>query len=145
MINPYADIRWNPDAAQSRAFGLRLLIGFPIIAAVLLLVAWWNGGAFPAWPLWLGGVGAGVGLLCRCLPGIAVPFYILFHGVGATIAFVIGNVVLAAIFLLAVVPTGLLLRIFGKDSLTRRFDRGAKSYWRDAERGRDAAGYFRQS
>ncbi len=145
MINPFADIHWNPGTAERRAFGVRLLVGLPIIAAVLSVVVWWKSGAFPAWPLWLGGIGAGIGLLCWSAPRIARPFFIVWSAFGAAIACVIGNVMLAAIFLLAVIPTGLLLRVFGKDPLTRRLDRTAKTYWHDAERHRDPGSYFRQS
>jgi len=38
-------------------------------------------------------------------------------------------IVLAFIYLLSVIPVGLLMRVFGKDPLHRRFERSAKSYW----------------
>lgn len=145
MINPFADIHWNPSAAERRIFGLRLLIGFPIIAAALSLIAWSKSGAFPAWPFWIGGIGVSAGLLCVLAPWVARPLYVAWHALGAGVAFIIGNVTLAAIFVLAVVPTGLLLRVLGKDPLARRFDRGARTYWRDAERSVEAGRYFRQS
>ena len=47
----------------------------------------------------------------------------------------IGNVVspiaLAIVYYLAVVPTGLIKRWFGKDSMGLRFDSSASTYWID--------------
>jgi len=38
-------------------------------------------------------------------------------------------IALAILFYGVVTPTGLLMRLFGKDPLRLRFDREAKSYW----------------
>jgi hypothetical protein len=38
-------------------------------------------------------------------------------------------VILALLFWITVVPTGLLMRAFGKDPLRLKFDRDARSYW----------------
>src|SRR3546814_4000070 len=48
---------------------------------------------------------------------------------------IVTPVVMALVFFIAVTPTALLLRLFGKDPLNRRFDPDAPSYWipRDAE------------
>ena len=61
------------------------------------------------------------------------------------IGFVVSHVVLAVVYYLVLTPIGLLTRLFGYDSMKRRFDPEAKSYWveRSAE-GVDPKRYFRQ-
>lgn len=40
------------------------------------------------------------------------------------------RIAFGVVFLLIVTPIGLVIRIFGVDSLNRRIDRGTRSYWR---------------
>jgi hypothetical protein len=60
------------------------------------------------------------------------------------IGFVISYVLMAIIYYLVVTSIGLIMRIFGRDSMYRRFDRDAATYWfeRRAEQAQDR--YFRQ-
>jgi len=61
------------------------------------------------------------------------------------IGYVVSHVVLALVYYGVVTPIGLLTRLFGYDSMQRRFDREAASYW--VERSPEAAAtkrYFRQ-
>jgi hypothetical protein len=61
------------------------------------------------------------------------------------IGFVVSHVVLAAVYYLVLTPIGLLTRVFGYDSMLRRFDRDATSYWIERPRKDTAPGrYFRQ-
>jgi len=61
------------------------------------------------------------------------------------IGFVVSHVVLAVVYYLVLTPIGLLTKLFGYDSMKRRFDPEAKSYWveRPAS-GAEAKRYFRQ-
>jgi len=61
------------------------------------------------------------------------------------IGFIVSHVVLAAVYYLVLTPIGLLTRLFGYDSMRRRFEREAATYW--TERPPSAAAtkrYFRQ-
>jgi hypothetical protein len=61
------------------------------------------------------------------------------------IGFVVSHVVLAVVYYLVLAPIGLLTRLFGYDSMKRRFDPDAESYW--IERSPEAVDpkrYFRQ-
>lgn len=61
------------------------------------------------------------------------------------IGFVVSHIVLAAVYYLVLTPIGLLTRIVGYDSMMRRFDRDATSYWIERPRKDTAPGhYFRQ-
>ena len=61
------------------------------------------------------------------------------------IGFVVSHVVLAVVYYLVLTPIGLLTRLFGYDSMKRKFDPEAESYWveRPVE-GVDSKRYFRQ-
>jgi hypothetical protein len=48
---------------------------------------------------------------------------------GLLLGRIISPIMLFLVYLIAVVPTGLIMRLAGKDPLHRRLDRDAKSYW----------------
>jgi len=144
MINPFKDVNWQPDIAARRGFGKSLVIGFPIMAAVLSCIVRWNSGAWAEWPITLGSCGVLLGLFCFALPQFALPFYLFWYGLACSIGIVVSNVILAAVYYLTVTPVGLLLRIFGKDPMQRRIDPSAPTYWQDAEKNTPAERYFRQ-
>ena len=144
MINPFKDVNWQPDIAARRSFGKSLVIGFPIMAAVLSCIVRWNSGEWAQWLITFGSCGVLIGLLCFALPQIALPFYLFWYGIACSIGIVVSNVILAAVYYLTVTPVGLLLRIFGKDPMQRRIDPAAQTYWQDAEKDVPAERYFRQ-
>ena len=78
------------------------------------------------------------------IPQIARPFYVVWNGLGCGIGFVVSNTAVTAVYLLVVTPIGFFLRVFGRDPLHLRCERERDSYWEDAEKTGDAAGYFRQ-
>ena len=61
------------------------------------------------------------------------------------IGFVVSHVVLAAVYYLVLTPIGVLTRLFGYDSMKKRFDPEAKSYWVERPESEvEANRYFRQ-
>jgi hypothetical protein len=81
--------------------------------------------------------------------GWIVPAFMRIVYLGmAYAAFPIGMLVsvalLAVVYYLVLTPTGLLLRLWGRDAMGRRFDREAPTYWRPAEETDDPARYFQQ-
>lgn len=145
MINPFRDVNWNPDLIARRAFAKSLMIGFPIIAALLITFFWLcKGHTWKPGFLWLGGGGALAGLIFWVVPSIAKPFYVLWYGIACSIGIVVSNAIVAAVYYPAVTPIGILLRLFGKDPMTRQLEPGTKSYWTTAEKVVDRKQYFRQ-
>ena len=61
----------------------------------------------------------------------------LWFKFGMMLGAVVAPILMAAIFFLTVVPTGLLMRLVGKDLLYRKLDPHSKSYWivRDSPMG----------
>ena len=61
------------------------------------------------------------------------------------IGFVVSHVILAAVYYLVVTPIGLLMRLFGYDSMKKTFDREETTYWVARPTGRvDSKRRFRQ-
>ena len=144
MLNPFSEVNWKPGLVEKRKFALSLVIGFPVLAGVFSLASWLTRHAWNPFFLRLGAVGLVAGVLLWLLPGIAKPFYLAWYFVASCIGFVIGNLLLSAFFFLVVTPIGFALRLSGRLSLRKGFDKKAVSYWHDAEKGIDLKRYYRQ-
>jgi hypothetical protein len=144
MMNPFAEVDWNPDVRARKKFAVSLMIGFPVIAVVLMVVAYLKTRAFGHFPLWLGGIGFVAGVIFWLLPQIARPFYMVWYFIACCMGLVIGNVLFALFFYLVFTPLGLLLRLRKNQAITKGFDRSKGSYWRDVEKPVDLKRYYRQ-
>lgn len=86
----------------------------------------WHGGA--AWWAWLAAAGtAAAAALWR--PALLVPVTRAWLKLGDLLHGLVNPLVMLLLFVLVVTPTGLLMRLFGKDPLRLRLDRQAASYW----------------
>ena len=146
MINPFNEINWKPGTVELRMFAWSLIIGFPCLAVVFLLVKWGRTHALPELPgfLLLGGIGAGTGLVCLGVPGIARPLYYVWYGLAACIGIVMANVLFGVMFYGLFAPIGLFMRLTGRDPLHLKWNRGQASYWQDADPMPPAKQYFSQ-
>lgn len=145
MVNPFKDTNWNPDIGQRRRFARSLIIGFPCLAVFLALSARLTSGTWNLAPsYYLGGIGAGVGLVLFVLPAIARPVYVVWYAVACSIGLVVGNLLLGSIYFLVVSVLGLLRRATRHRPIQRRPNREASSYWHEAEKHDDDASYFSQ-
>ena len=71
--------------------------------------------------------------------------YIAWMSVAFVLGFVMAHVILAVLFYLVITPIGLLAKLAGKDFLSLKLDRAAKSYWIPREKKpKSAADYERQ-
>jgi hypothetical protein len=57
---------------------------------------------------------------------------------------VMSFLLLAAIYFLVFTPIGLVMRLFGRERLPRRFNSGAMTYWIKRPAARPPGSYFRQ-
>ncbi|MBG87098.1 MAG: hypothetical protein CMO80_09390 [Verrucomicrobiales bacterium] len=145
MVNPFKEVNWKPDNAEKRTFGKSLIIGFPIIAVIFLLVLRAKNGEWQTdFPIKLAACGAGAGVLFILIPQIATPVYVVWYCLACCIGLVIGNVLLGIVFYVLVGGLGLFMRLIGRDTMGRRFDRSASTYWRDAKQPTDPKRYFSQ-
>jgi hypothetical protein len=145
MVNPFADVNWKPDLAGKRKFAVSLIFGFPCIALLMFLVRGLAGGHWrPGGLVWLAVAGSAAGMILWALPMIARPFYVVWYFIGCCMGFVMGNLLLSVFFYLVVTPIGWLMRIAGKISLARGFDKSKPTYWQEGEKVVDLRDYYRQ-
>ena len=122
-----------------RKTGKAFFIAFTIIAAVIFLkhshvAGWtewnWEEGIAALW--WKIFIVAGP--VIYLLSVIAYPIMKPFHYGWMKFALALGwfwtHVFLSIFFYLIITPTGLLMRLLGKDLLDEKIDKSAKSYWK---------------
>lgn len=100
-----------------------------VFATVFLLVAlWplWHGGEVRLWPLGVSIALMAIGLVC---PRILKPLNFAWFKFGIWIGRFTTPVFMTLVYVVAVVPTGILLSAFGKDPMRRNIDRESQSYW----------------
>lgn len=68
------------------------------------------------------------------LPKALAPVEKLWMKLAAVLGFVMTNVLLFLVFLVAIIPTGLILRLFGKTPIKKGFSNSASSYWLDVDK-----------
>jgi predicted membrane metal-binding protein len=108
--------------------------GFGIVfAVVFLIVALWPlpfGGEVRLWAL---AVAALLLVIAFAVPRLLSPFNRVWFRFGLLLHKIVNPVIMGLIFFGAVLPTGFLMRLFGKDPLRLGFDREAASYWIDRD------------
>lgn len=142
------DVNWKPDTKQLRGFGWIALVAFSLLGA---FVRWKHvffvhmqpqTAATAANILWsLAGL---CGLQAIVLPKTLIVLYVPLTAISLPIGYVLSHVIMAIIYFLIFTPVGLVMRLFGRDPMCRRFEPGATTYWVKREVIADAKRYFRQ-
>ena len=104
-----------------------------VFAAVFALI-----GLFPLWRLeaprwWSLAIAVGFAVIAAIYPGVLGPLNRLWLAFGKLLHRIVSPLVMGAVYFLAVTPTGLLMRLRGRDllSLQRRPD--LSTYWIERE------------
>ncbi len=114
--------RHETKRSSDRGFGL-------VFAAVFTVIGLWplgGGGALRWWAL---AVAAALLAVALVAPRLLGPANRLWTRFGLLLHRLVSPVIAGLLFYVAVTPTGLVLRLFGKDPLRLRLDASAKSYW----------------
>lgn len=142
------EINLNPDARTLRQFGWIALAGFGFVAAI----AWYEKLIFA---FGLGAARQTVAGVFACLalysaffslvwPKANRPVYVALTIVSYPIGFVLSHLIMGSLFFLLITPVGLFFRLIGRDSLERKWDPAAQSYWHDCPAPRPKESYFKQ-
>tara|TARA_B100000686_G_C16728773_1_gene939354 strand:- start:1248 stop:1658 length:411 start_codon:yes stop_codon:yes gene_type:complete len=112
-------------AGTDRGFALTFAIVFLIVAAWPLTT---GGGTIRLWAL--------IAAILLLLIAIVVPNSIHFlnrvwFAFGISLGKIFTPIFTIAVFFLVVTPTGLIMRVLGKDLLCKKVDKSAKTYWID--------------
>jgi len=133
------ELNWHPTRRELRQFSLALIVATAALGGIL----WWRLGPNQASQiLWV--AGPALGLLGLLVPPAMRPLFIGLSIVAFPIGYVIGFIALALVFYGLVTPIGLVFRLIRRDSLHRRLDRGASTYWIERTHQHTAKRYFQQ-
>jgi hypothetical protein len=113
----------TPDKRELRQFGFTI----GVIVAVLFggVLPWLFDRAFPLWPWIVAGVFLGWALI---LPKTLYPLYRAWIAIGHVLGWINTRIILGLIFYAMILPIGLIMRVFGRDPMRRRFNKSASSY-----------------
>ncbi len=110
------------QSSSDRSFGF-------VFAAVFLIVALYpllHAAGIRIWAVAISGLFL---LLAGLVPQVLAPANRLWTKFGLLLHHIVSPLALGVLFFLVVTPTGLLMKLFGKDPLRLRFDPAADSYW----------------
>lgn len=124
---------YQVEAASNKRFGLVVGAILLVIAAVRALLHWEIG--------WLAGVLGGIGLIlivaALIKPDALASANRGWNKLGLVLHKVTNPLFLGAMYAIAIVPTGLLMRAFGADPMNLK--RGGNTYWIAREKGGSTA------
>ena len=114
--------------ASERSFGYVFSIVFALVGLFPLLSD--NG-----FRLWAIAISLCFFLIALVQPKLLKPLNWLWMKIGFLLHFIVTPIVMGIIFFLTVLPTGLIRRMAGKDSMDMKWDKETKTYWVKRESG----------
>ena len=112
----------SPEQSSPKSFGIVFSIVFLIVALYPLI----NSAGLHIWALVVLII---FFLLAFLAPKILVLPNKLWFKFGLLIGSIVAPIVMAFVYFVTVLPTGLIMRLLGKDLLKQKLDKNAKSYW----------------
>ena len=131
------EINWKPTPRELRKFGVAMIVGFGILAALAYL--WWE---MPRLAWGFGIAGAVAGLLGLTGTAAAMIVYLPWMAIAFVMGNIVSRVLVAAFFFLLITPMGLVMRVVGKDAMQRKNRR--PTMWSDLPVRTDPDRYERQ-
>ena len=113
----------EPDRQGLKSFGL--VTGGVFAALFGLFFPWLLDLATPIWPFAVGGVLMALGLVA---PMTLKSVYHWWMRLAIGLSKITTPIILGIVYFLMFLPTGLLMRLFGRDPMARRIERSAGSY-----------------
>ena len=132
------EISKNPSRRELRWFGGLLALFIALIAGLLF----WRF-EMPAAALSLLIAAGVICPLYYAVPGIRRSIYLGWMCAALPIGWVVSHALMAIIYLLVLLPIGLIMRLLGYDAMNRSFDSELSSYWVVRDAGRSSRAYFR--
>lgn len=121
-VNEPIVARRNVKHVSNRSFGVL----FALVFGAISLWPVWPGGAVR---LWAAIVAVALAVVAFTAPRLLAPLNRGWFLLGQALHHVVNPLVMGLIYFGAVVPTGLLIKLFGRDLLRLRRDPDATSYW----------------
>jgi hypothetical protein len=134
------EVNWCPKQKELRNFAIIALIASLLIACLLYVLK----GVKIQWAVIIIVAGFGIFLSSFVSPKLTRIIYLGLILVTFPIGWTISMILLTAIYFLLITPLGLFFRLLGRDSLCRKFDPAAKSYWLARRQPDSLDRYFHQ-
>lgn len=117
--------------ASEKSFGYLFAIVFSLVGLFPLL----SGGEVRLWSL---AVAAFFFVFSTVAPQTLKPLNWVWMKIGFVLHLVVTPLVMGSVFVLTVIPTGIIRRLAGKDSMDIKWDKEAKTYWIKRKEGEPA-------
>ena len=104
-----------------------------LFVAVFALVGsyvWWRGGSLHPW--WFG-LSASTLLVTLVAPGLLAPLNRAWMRLASILNTIVSPIVLGIMFFGVFAPTGIVMRLAGRDAMRRRLDPQARTYWQERD------------
>jgi hypothetical protein len=110
------------DIRTLKKFGITMGSAFLVISAIVFFRHKYN--VFPVLTI------AAVFFMAQAVtPVLLKPIYIIWMSLASALSWVNTRLILVVVFYLLVTPIGLIMRLFGKDLLSRNIDEDKITYW----------------
>jgi hypothetical protein len=119
------EINWNPGKKELRQFGLIAVVVLGAAGIILRFVF----GAAGILAVLLGAAGLCIFLITLISARAGRIIYLGLTFAGLPIGFVVSVLLMATFYYLVLTPVGLVFKLLGRDSLERRFEPDAPTYW----------------
>jgi len=106
----------------NRSFGIVFFFVFLIISLWPLI----NGNPLRVWSIFVAIIFLILGLMNSKL---LTPLNLLWFKFGKLLGFIVAPIVMGIVFFVVITPTGLIMKIIGKDLLDNKYNNKIKSYW----------------
>ena len=117
----------RPDAharPSERNFGVTFSVVFALVAAY----SFWHASMWGV--AWLAGAAAFL-LAALLRPAILAPLNERWSDLSLALHKVLNPVVMLVLYIVSIVPVGVVMKLAKRDPMSRAFDRGASTYWID--------------
>jgi hypothetical protein len=134
------EVNWKPQPKDLRNFAKIALVASCLVAGLLYFIK----GLAIQWVIVI--LAAGLVIFLSSLVSLAITrlIYVALTAVTLPIGLAISFIVLAVFYYLIITPVGLVFRLIGRDSMKRRFDSNADSYWVAHRPSKKLERYFHQ-
>ena len=122
-------MKWNKISSSATIKQIRQF-GF-LVGIVMIAIGCWQfyRQIYPTTRVILWGIGGFLFASGLLLPKILKPFYILWMLLAHVLSWVNTRIILGLIFYLIFTPIALIMKLTKRDSLQRKIDKDASSYW----------------
>lgn len=143
-MSMFKELKTNPTARDRLEFGVIVGVGLGLLGLFNHLEGHFlflTGKPERAMALW---IAAAAIFVLSLIPPIGRLLYIAWMALGLFIGFFTAPVIMFVVYVLAIVPLGIVFKLMRRDTMRRQLDPNAKSYWEEYPKSDDPGSYVKQ-